>query len=98
IEKIVDLQITRVSRRLMETSQLTLEVTPVARALLAERGYDPDFGARPLRRTIEKEMVGPLANRILAGDFEAANTVVVDAQGTELVFRSRASSEAVGAA
>ncbi len=79
--KIVDLQLLRVGRRLEENHQMRLEVSDAARAWLAEQGYDADFGARPLRRLIQREVLNPLSQRILAGDLEEATEVVVGVGG-----------------
>jgi len=63
-------------------------VTPEAKALLAERGYDPVFGARPLKRTIQRMIENPLAVEVLAGRFHEGDTVVVEPSGGEtLLFR-----------
>jgi len=53
-------------------------VTPAAKEYLAEAGYDPDYGARPLKRAIQRELQDPLALRILNGDFPAGSVIVVD--------------------
>ncbi|MDQ3980024.1 MAG: hypothetical protein M3314_10795, partial [Actinomycetota bacterium] len=56
--------------------------------LLARRGYDPTLGARPLRRAIQRSVEDPLSERILWKEFRAGETVIVDAEGEEIVFRS----------
>jgi ATP-dependent Clp protease ATP-binding subunit ClpB len=76
--RIVGLLLEGVRRRL-EESRIALEVTDAARALVARQGYDPVYGARPLRRAIQRSIENPLARRILAGEFPAGSTVVVDA-------------------
>ncbi len=81
LEGIVDIQLRRVEHRLMESHQLALQVTDAARGWLAEHGYDPDFGARPLKRLIERSIVTPLAEKILAGELEGAAGVKVDVAG-----------------
>jgi ATP-dependent Clp protease ATP-binding subunit ClpB len=75
---------------------LALAVTEEAQAWLAERGYDPDFGARPLRRVLERELLNPLAARILAGDFEHTAAVRVEREGEGLAFRAVSGSPAPG--
>jgi len=75
--KIVDLQINALQKRLEEQG-LRLELTPAAREWLAEVGYDPTFGARPLQRAIQKQVEGPLAIRLLSGEFGPGDTVLVD--------------------
>jgi ATP-dependent Clp protease ATP-binding subunit ClpB len=86
IERIVDIQMARVEKRLADR-RVTLALSPGARALLAEEGYDPVFGARPLRRVIEKRLLNPLAERILKGEFPEGASVTADVEGGDLVFR-----------
>jgi ATP-dependent Clp protease ATP-binding subunit ClpB len=74
---IVDIQLEALRKRL-EARRLGLVVTPAARALLAERGYDPAFGARPLRRVIQRELGDPLALALLEGRFVDGDTIEVD--------------------
>jgi ATP-dependent Clp protease ATP-binding subunit ClpC len=59
-----------------------LELLPAAKTLLAERGYDPVLGARPLRRTIQREIEDALSEKILFGELKAGQIVIVDAEGT----------------
>ena len=89
IEKIVEIQLKDLRRRLAER-KLQLEVTPEAKAMLAERGYDPAFGARPLKRTIQRMIENPLAVEVLAGRFVEGDTVVVEPDGETLKFRKEA--------
>jgi ATP-dependent Clp protease ATP-binding subunit ClpB len=77
ILKIVDLQMKQVNKRL-EKNNMKLELTDKARVWLAEVGYDPTFGARPLRRVIQKHILDPLAEKILAGEFLNGDTIIVD--------------------
>jgi ATPases with chaperone activity, ATP-binding subunit len=81
--QIVSLYIDRLERRLAER-RLLLAVTPDARAWLAERGYDPIYGARPLRRLMQHEIDDRLAKALLAGDIRDGDTVKVDLAGDEL--------------
>jgi ATP-dependent Clp protease ATP-binding subunit ClpB len=74
---IVDLQVERLMVRL-EAKRLTLGVTPAARLWLAEHGYDPVYGARPLRRLMQREIDDKLANLLLAGEVEDGSFVKVD--------------------
>ena len=76
LAKIVDIQLRGVARRLGQ-QQLTLVVDDRAKAILAREGYDPQFGARPLKRSIQDHLVDPLAGRILAGEFKPGDTVRV---------------------
>jgi ATP-dependent Clp protease ATP-binding subunit ClpB len=87
IREIVDIQVGLLSRRLADRS-LTLELTDAARDLLASRGYEPAFGARPLKRLIQREVQDPLAMKLLAGEIGERDTVVVDAEGDALAFRT----------
>ncbi len=77
ILRIVDLMIAQVRSRMRERD-MDIELTEAARKLIAERGYDPLLGARPLRRAIQREIEDPIAEQILFGDIKAGNTVVVD--------------------
>ncbi len=85
IRKIVELQISKLQKQLRE-HHFELEVTDDARTLLANEGYDPVYGARPLKRVIQNRLQNSLANAILTGEFEEGATIHVDAQGGELTF------------
>ncbi|MCC6628119.1 MAG: ATP-dependent chaperone ClpB [Chloroflexi bacterium] len=87
IAAIVDIQLGDLRRRLAE-QKLDLRLTPGAHALLAEEGFDPIYGARPLRRAIQKHVLQPLALRLLEGDFAAGDTIIVDADGGHLDFKA----------
>src|SRR6516165_10382913 len=78
LEAVVEIQLAGMSRRLADR-RLTLEVTDAAKAWLAHRGYDPVFGARPLKRLIQREISDPLAMALLEGRYDDGDTVVVDA-------------------
>jgi len=91
IASIVDIQLERLRARLRER-EMDLELTAEAKALLAAEGWDPAYGARPLKRTIQQRVENALASRILAGEFAAGDRIVADARGKSLVF------EKVGAA
>jgi len=86
IERIVDLQFSRVRDNLRQQG-LDAEITEAARRYLADAGYDPAFGARPLRRLLQREVVNELAKRILAGEFKRGDVILVDAVDGRLVFR-----------
>jgi ATP-dependent Clp protease ATP-binding subunit ClpB len=93
IEKIVEIQLKDLRRRLAER-KLQLEVTQEAKAFLTERGYDPVFGARPLKRTIQRCIENPLAVDVLAGRFHEGDTIVVEPGETDtLRFRKEAPVE-----
>jgi len=85
IGEIVELQLERLQTRLAER-QIRLELTDAAKELLAEAGWDPAYGARPLKRAIQRLVENPLALRLLDGDFGDGDTVRADARGDELVF------------
>ena len=86
IGAIVDLQVARLVTRVAERG-IAVELTDDARTLIGNLGYDPVYGARPLKRVIQKRLVDPLALRILDGTFAAGDTVVADAQDGDLVLR-----------
>jgi ATP-dependent Clp protease ATP-binding subunit ClpB len=94
IERVVEIQLAHLTRRLA-ARRLTLEVTPEARAFLAREGYDPQFGARPLKRTIQKLVQDPLAIKLLEGEFADGDTVTVDVHVSEMVFTKTATAEVV---
>ena len=85
IAEIVDLQVALVLRRVRER-ELDVELTDAARTLIGDLGYDPTYGARPLKRVIQKRLIDPLALAILEGRFVPGDTVRVDVDGDELVF------------
>ena len=80
IIEIVDLMIASLEKRLQD-KDMAIELTPAAKSLLAERGYDPTLGARPLRRTIQRELEDPLSERMLFGDLVPGSIVLVDVEG-----------------
>ena len=85
IGQIVGIQLRGLQRRLDERG-LTVELTDEARAYLANKGYEPAFGARPLKRLIQREIQDPLAMKLLAGEIRDGDTVVIDAADDGLVF------------
>jgi len=97
IEKIVDLQLVRLDR-LLADRKMSLEVTPDAKRLLAEEGYDPAFGARPLKRSIQRLIQNPLAMAVLEGKFSDGDVIVVRPDGKGgLEFSNEPARETVGA-
>ena len=82
---IADIQLERLHQRLADRD-MKLQLTDAAKAQLASEGWDPAYGARPLKRAIQQRIENPLASRILAGEFGAGDTVRVDVQGTTFVF------------
>jgi len=95
---IVDLLLADLQLRIA-SQELTLELTPAARALIAREGHDPTFGARPLKRTIQRLVENPFARALLQGQFRPGDTVAADADpvGGTLVFSTERSSVAVEA-
>jgi ATP-dependent Clp protease ATP-binding subunit ClpB len=92
LSEIVELQVRRLQTRLAERG-LSIELTPAAKEFLAEAGWDPTYGARPLKRAIQRLVENPLAMRLLEGDFAEGDTVVVDAGDDELVFAKASARE-----
>ncbi len=86
IKKIVDIQIGLLAKRL-EPQKITIELTPAAKDLLAKTGFDPVYGARPLKRTIQHLIQDPLATKILEGSIKEGDHVVIDSKDGEIVFR-----------
>ncbi|RMF27902.1 MAG: AAA family ATPase, partial [Chloroflexi bacterium] len=84
--QIVEIQINRL-RKLLAERGMDLELSQAAKEWLAEKGYDPVFGARPLKRVIQREVQDPLALKILEGEFSEGDTIWVDVEGDSLVFR-----------
>ena len=82
IREIVSLELDKVANRLAE-HELTLNAAPEAIELLADMGYDPDMGARPLRRVIQQKIEDRLSDAVLSGQFENGDTVVVDIEVLE---------------
>ena len=86
INQIVDLMFAELKKRLLE-QDIHLEGTPEAKDKIAKEGYDPDFGARPLRRAIQRLIENPLSDELLAGKFEPGDTVIVDGNENKIVFK-----------
>ncbi len=87
LNAIVDIQLKQVQKRLDE-QYMTLELSDVAKALLAREGYDPTYGARPLKRAIQKHLENPLAMEILKGNFGEGAHILGDVNEGKIVFRS----------
>src|SRR5690606_34053869 len=96
IVQIVDLEIAKLDKRLRD-KDMGIELTPAAKNLLAEKGYDPVLGARPLKRAIQREIEDTLSEKILFGDITAGELVIVDGDGEgilgEFTFRGVPKSE-----
>jgi ATP-dependent Clp protease ATP-binding subunit ClpB len=85
LKAIVEIQLGRLSRRLLQ-QKITLELTDAAKALLAKEGYDPVYGARPLKRAIQHEILDPLSLDLLEGKFTPGQRLVADVRNGELQF------------
>jgi len=88
LKKIVEIQLKRLSKRL-EQQKITLKLSDAVKELLAREGYDPVYGARPLRRTIQREILDPLSIDILEGKIREGQTVRVDAKDGAFEFREK---------
>jgi ATP-dependent Clp protease ATP-binding subunit ClpB len=94
IARIVSIQIAHLVKRLTD-KRIRLTLTPAAVELLAQEGYDPVYGARPLKRTIQRVVQDPLALKLLEGTFKEGDAVVADAKGGEIVFRKQVEGQPV---
>ena len=92
IRRIVDFQIDHLAKQLAE-NDLTLYVTEAARNQIAAEGYDPTFGARPLKRSIQQRLQNPLATEILRGEVTAGSGIEIDYRDGEFTFERRDSDE-----
>jgi ATP-dependent Clp protease ATP-binding subunit ClpB len=88
LKQIVDIQLAGLIKRL-EDRKIHVQLTDAARDLLVREGYDPTYGARPLKRTIQRRILDPLALRVLEGSFGEGDTVVVEVRNDEVVFEKR---------
>jgi ATP-dependent Clp protease ATP-binding subunit ClpA len=86
LAEIVNIQLQRVAKRLA-AQNLALEVDEAARRFLSKEGYDPQFGARPLKRVIQEKALDPIARQILNGELKPGSTIRVGFNGQELVFK-----------
>jgi ATP-dependent Clp protease ATP-binding subunit ClpB len=96
LSAIVELQLRRLRERLAERG-LSIELTDDAKELLTEAGWDPTYGARPLKRALQRLVENPLALRLLEGEFEEGDAIRVDARDGELVFEKAVAAEAAAA-
>jgi len=88
ISGIADIQLQALSGRLADRD-LTLTLTPGAKTQLVELGYDPVFGARPLKRAIQQWVENPLAQAILSGEFKSGDEIIADVEGDRLIFKAK---------
>ena len=91
LKKIVEIQLRRLTKRL-ENQKITLELSDGAKELVAHEGYDPVYGARPLKRAIQKQILDPLSLQILEGKFHEGQTVRVDVKDGAMVFTTPSNS------
>ena len=86
LTRIVDIQLQHLAKRL-EAQKLTLELSDGVKRFLSEEGYDPVYGARPLKRTIQRRLLDPLSLQLLEGRFCEGATIHAEMDGTSVVFR-----------
>jgi ATP-dependent Clp protease ATP-binding subunit ClpB len=96
IKAIVDIQLADLRERL-EERKMELALTDAAKELLAIEGFDPVYGARPLKRAIQQKIVQPLAIKLLRGEFHDGNKILADVRGTQVEFRRAEEPVAVAA-
>ncbi|HUH47977.1 MAG TPA: hypothetical protein VLZ54_12535, partial [Arenibacter sp.] len=87
VSKIVVLQLNQL-KRLVAEQQITLDATDEAIEYLANRGYDPQYGARPIKRVIQKEVLNAISKELLSGRIQAGSIVLIDSFNDQLVFRN----------
>jgi len=87
LEEIVELETQQLARRLADR-KITLELSANAKLLLAKEGFDPVYGARPIKRTIQRLVLDPLAHKVLSGEYTEGDTVYVDAEDGQIQFWS----------
>jgi len=94
VKQIVQLMINRLEERLKDKN-LKLQISDAAKEYLANKGYDPAFGARPLRRVIEKEVETPLATKLIAGEINEGDTVLIDVKDGKIIVEKADESNMV---
>jgi len=94
LKKIVTIQVGLVQKRLAD-KKIEIELTDGAKELLAEEGFDLVYGARPLKRVIQRDVLNPLASKILSGEVKEGSRIIVDKSGRHLVFRAEANTVSV---
>jgi ATP-dependent Clp protease ATP-binding subunit ClpC len=93
LRSIVDLMAKELQERLAER-KLGVELTEGAKSWLAKKGYDPMYGARPLRRAIERYVENPLSTKVLSGEFKEGDTIIVNLKGDTLTFTAKVTTKA----
>ena len=86
IKEIVDIQINILKKRLQD-KKITIELTPKAKDLIADKGFSPEYGARPLKRTIQKLIIDPLSKKFIEGHFKEGDKIIIEAKGREIIFK-----------
>jgi ATP-dependent Clp protease ATP-binding subunit ClpB len=92
---IIDIQLRSLVKRL-EDRKMHIELSEAAKDLIIEEGYDPTYGARPLKRTIQRRILDPLALRVLQGDFREGDRVRIDVKGGDIAFEKAEQDTLVG--
>jgi ATP-dependent Clp protease ATP-binding subunit ClpB len=92
IKEVVKMQLHLLSERLSK-AEIQLTITPDALTYLSEKGYDPQFGARPVKRVIQKEVMNELSKYLLAGKIDKSEPIVLDVFNDEMVFRKKIDEE-----
>jgi len=87
IKKIVDLELSKVMGRLRE-KKIEIKIAESVKDILAERGFDPNLGARPLKRVIQKLVLDPLSLKIVSGEIKEGEKVAVDVEDGKIIFRT----------
>ena len=85
VMEIIDLQLREIQKRL-EENEIVIELTPAAKAWLAEQGYDKEFGARPLKRALQRYVESPMSVKLLKGELKKGGKIVVDLLDNEIIF------------
>ena len=88
ITRIVELQINQL-KKLLEKQHIVIDATEEAIAYLAKKGYDPQYGARPIKRVIQKEVLNNLSKELLQGTIQSESVVLIDSFDDQLVFRNQ---------
>jgi ATP-dependent Clp protease ATP-binding subunit ClpB len=86
MRNIVDIQVSILKERLKDR-KIEIELTPKAADFIADKGYSPEYGARPLKRTIQRLIVDPLSVKIIKGELKEKDKVIVDIDNREIIFR-----------
>ena len=76
-------------QKMLDKQQITIDATDEAISYLTERGYDPQYGARPIKRTIQREVLNKLSKELLAGDIKSDSIILIDSFDDGLVFRNQ---------